>query len=85
MGAAEDPRAPSDLTCSKQHLTFPALKEYDSREADRENGERSKVGWGWVGGGAGEVSKRQKPHKVQAATKTVSLQSTSVIPPVGTV
>lgn len=41
-GGSEYPWAPSDLTGSKQHFTFPALKEYDSREADRENRESSK-------------------------------------------
>lgn len=36
-------------------MTFPALKEYDSREADRENRERGKGG-----GGKGEL--RDKSH-----------------------
>lgn len=50
-GDAKCPRAPSDpegyssdLAGSKRHLTFPALKEYDSREADGENRESSKRG-----------------------------------------
>lgn len=59
---------PQISQAAKRHLTFPALKEYDSREADGENRESSKRGG------------RQKPHKVQAATKTVSLQSPSLIP-----
>lgn len=59
-GGSEYPRAPSDLTCSKQHLTFPALKEYDSREADGENGES---------GRGGEGSKRQSCTKCRLPPK----------------
>lgn len=44
-GAPSDPEGySSDLAGSKRHLTFPALKEYDSREADGENRESSKSG-----------------------------------------
>lgn len=53
---AECPGAPSDLAGSKRHLTFPALKEYDSREAEGENRESSKMG-----------SKRQETKATQSA------------------
>lgn len=38
---------PQISQAAKQHLTFAALKEYDSREADGENRESGKTeGWG---------------------------------------
>lgn len=43
-GATNISQVPSDLTGSKQHLTFPTLKEYDSRKADRGEQERGKEG-----------------------------------------
>lgn len=54
-GVAERPRAPSDLAGSKRHLTFPALKEYDSREADGEKGES--------GEGRGRSKRQKAPHQ----------------------
>ena len=75
-------------------MTFAALNEYDSHEADtpkRERGGREAARGGERERETGREKRergggrRQKPHKEPAAAKTVSLQSMSVIPPAETV
>ena len=70
----ESPSRLSDHRGSKQHLTFPALKDYDSRGAGRERDERGK-----------EKAATKDTQSVRLCHQTVSSQSTSVMPPVGTV